>query len=195
MNILSKFSTALVIAGSASILASSAFAAPETYTVDSTHTFPSFSYNHFGLSTQVSRFNNTTGTVVLDSAAKTGQVDIVIDMTSVETGFELFNQHIQADDFLDTATFPTAAFKSTKVHFEGDTPVAIDGDLTIKGITKPVTLEVTYFVNMPHPMMGKDAIGANAQVVIQRTDFNAGKYAPNVGDDVTITISLEAVKS
>jgi len=151
MNILSKFSTALVIAGSASILASSAFAAPETYTVDSTHTFPSFSYNHFGLSTQVSRFNNTTGTVVLDSAAKTGQVDIVIDMTSVETGFELFNQHIQADDFLDTATFPTAAFKSTKVHFEGDTPVAIDGDLTIKGITKPVTLEVTYFVNMPTP--------------------------------------------
>lgn len=195
MNIFSKYSAALVIAGSASILASSAFAAPETYTVDSTHTFPSFSYNHFGLSTQLSRFNNTTGTVVLDSAAKSGQVDIVIDMTSVETGFELFNQHIQADDFLDTAAFPTATFKSTKVHFEGDAPVAIDGDLTIKGITKPVTLEVTHFVNMPHPMMGKDAIGANAEVVIQRTDFNAGKYAPNVGDDVTITISLEAVKS
>jgi len=195
MNIFSKFSTALVIAGSASILASSAFAAPETYTVDSTHTFPSFSYSHFGLSTQVSRFNNTSGTVVVDTAAKTGQVDIQIDMTSVNTGFELFNQHIQAEDFLDTATFPTATFTSSKVHFEGDTPVAIDGDLTIKGITKPVTLEVTHFVNMPHPMMGKDAIGANAQVVIQRTDFNAGKYASNVGDDVTITISLEAVKS
>src|SRR5690606_9580895 len=96
-------------------------------------------YNHFGLSTQLSRFNNTTGTVVLDSDAKSGQVDIVIDMTSVETGFELFNQHIQADDFLDTAACPTATFKSTKFHFEGDAPLALGGNSTIQCSRKSVT--------------------------------------------------------
>ena len=195
MNILSKLSAAVVIVGAVSITATSAFAAPETYTVDGSHTFPSFSYSHFGMSTQVSRFNKTTGTIVVDKVAKTGQVNFVIDMTSVNTGFDLFNEHIQAEDFLDTAKFPTATFKSSKVRFKGDKPVAIDGDLTIKGITKPITLKITNFANMQHPMLKKDAIGANAQVVIKRSEFNAGKYAPHVGDDVTITVSLEAIKN
>lgn len=194
MNVLTKISAAIAIVGATTLTATSAFAAPETYTVDGSHTFPSFSYSHFGLSAQVSRFNNTTGVVVMDKAAKTGQVDIEIDMTSVNTGFTLFDEHIQAEDFLDTATFPTATFKSSTVRFEGDTPVAVDGDLTIKGITKPVTLDITHFVNMPHPMMEKEAIGANAQVVIKRSEFNAGKYAPHVGDDVTITVAIEAIK-
>jgi hypothetical protein len=91
----------------------------------------------------------------------------------------------QGEDFLDTAKYPTATFKSTKVVFEGDKPVAIEGNLTLKGVTKPVTLTVTSFQAMPHPMMKKDAIGANAWTVVKRTDFNAGKYAPNVGDEVT----------
>ena len=192
MHALSKLSAALVIAAAT---ATSAMAAPETYTVDGTHTFERFSYSHFGLSTQLSRFNKTTGTVVLDKAAKTGAVDIVIDTTSVDTGYDTFNEHIQGADFLDTAKYPTATFKSTKVRFEGDKPVAIDGDLTIKGVTKPVTLTVTHFVSMPHPMLKKDAIGADAQVVVKRSEFGAGKYAPHVGDDVTITVSLEAIKN
>ena len=95
---------------------------------------------------------------------------------------------------LDTEKFPTATFKSTKVVFEGDAPSAIEGNLTIKGVTKPVVLKVTHFANMAHPMMKKDAIGANASVVVKRTDFGAGKYAPLVGDDVTITVSLEALQ-
>lgn len=174
-------------------LAAPAFAAPTTYVIDPTHTYPRFSYSHFGLSTQLSRFNKTSGTVVLDKVAKTASVDVVIDMTSVDTGFATFNEHIQAEDFLDTAKYPTATFKSTRVDFAGEQPTAIHGDLTIKGITRPVTLEVTNFVNMPHPMLKKDAIGADAKVVIKRTEFNAGKYAPNVGDDVTVSIALEAV--
>ena len=192
MHALSKLSAALVIAAAT---ATSAMAAPETYTVDGTHTFERFSYSHFGLSTQLSRFNKTTGSVVLDKAAKTGAVDIVIDTTSVDTGYDTFNEHIQGADFLDTAKYPTATFKSTKVRFEGDKPVAIDGDLTIKGVTKPITLTVTHFVSMPHPMLKKDAIGADAQVVVKRSEFGAGKYAPHVGDDVTITVSLEAIKN
>ena len=174
--------------------AAPALAAPETYVLDGTHSFPRFSYSHFGYSTQLSRFDKTTGKIVFDKAAKTGAVDIVIDTKSVNTGYATFNEHIQGEDFLDTAKYPTATFKSTKVVFKGDKPVSINGDLTIKGVTKPVTLKVNHYVAMPHPMLKKDAIGADASVVVKRTDFNAGKYAPHVGDDVTITISLEAIK-
>ena len=174
-------------------LAGGAIAAPITYNVDSSHTFPRFSYSHFGLSTQLSSFKNTSGKVVFDSQAKTGSVDITIDMKSVNTGFEDFNGHIQGEDFLDTAKFPTATFKSTKVTFEGDKPKSIDGVLTIKGVSKPVTLTVTSFLAMPHPIMKKPAIGANAFTTIKRSDFGAGKFAPYVGDELRIDIALEAV--
>lgn len=171
----------------------SAVAAPVTYGVDGTHTFPRFSYSHFGYSTQLSSFSKTTGKVVFDAEAKKGSVDIVIDMKSVNTGFSDFNEHIQGEDFLDTAKFPQATFKSTKVIFEGDKPQLIEGQLTIKGVTKAVTLTVTSFQAMPHPMMKKPALGANAFTVIKRSEFNAGKYAPYVGDDVRIDIAIEAM--
>lgn len=176
-----------------SLLAGTAIAAPQTYVLDTTHTFPRFSYNHMGLSKQILRFNKTTGTVVLDKEAKQANVDVTIDMTTIDTGFATFDDHIQGADFLDTATYPTATFKSTKVVFDGDKPVSIEGDLTIKGITKPVTLTVTSFFSGPHPMLKKDAIGANATAVIKRSEFNAGKFAPGVGDDVTLDIALEAI--
>lgn len=192
MNRIARLTAALLVSAAA---ASPALAAPQTYVVDGTHTFPSFSYSHFGLSTQLSKFDKTTGTVTLDKEAKTGAVDITIDMKSVNTGYETFDGHIQGEDFLDTAKYPTATFKSTKVSFDGDKPATIDGELTIKGVTKPVTLKVSHFVTMPHPMLKKDTIGANASTVIKRSEFNAGKYAPHVGDDVTITVSLEAIQN
>jgi polyisoprenoid-binding protein YceI len=176
------------------LTASAALAAPETYVLVSSHTYPRFSYSHLGLSTQLSRFNTTTGKVVFDKAAKSGSVDIEIDAKSVDTGSTLFNQHIQGEDFLDTAKYPKAIFKSTNVVFEGEKPVKIEGNLTIKGVTKPVTLTVTSFQAMPHPMQKKDAIGANAYTTIKRSEFNAGKYAPNVGDEVRIDIAIEAIK-
>lgn len=190
MNRLSTLSAAILLATTSA----AAVAAPETYQVDGTHTFPRFSYNHHGLSIQTSQFNITTGSVTLDKEARTGAVDITIDTRAIDTGSAVFNEHIQAEDFLDTAKYPTATFKSTRVVFEGDQPRAIEGDLTIKGITKPVTLQVTHFAAMTHPMLKKDAIGANASTLIKRSEFNAGKYAPHVGDEVTITVAIEAVK-
>ena len=136
-----------------SAVATSALAAPVTYGVDGTHTFPRFSYSHFGYSTQLSSFSKTTGKVVLDAEAKKASVDIVIDTKSVSTGFADFNEHIQGEDFLDTTKFPQATFKSTNVVFEGDKPKLVEGNLTIKGVTKPVTLTVTSFQAMPHPML------------------------------------------
>jgi len=191
MQKLTKLAAALVLA---TVAAAPALAAPETYVTDGTHTFPRFSYSHFGYSQQLSRFDKTSGKVVFDKAAKTGSVDIVIDTKSVNTGYDTFNEHIQGEDFLDTAKFPTATFKSTKVIFEGDKPAKVEGNLTIKGVTKPVTLTVTSFQAMPHPMLKKDAIGANAFTVIKRSEFNAGKYAPYVGDEVRIDIAIEAIK-
>ncbi len=190
MTNLSKLATALILAASIA----PAMAAPETFVVEGTHTFPRFSYSHFGYSTQLSRFNKTSGKVVYDKAAKTGSVDIVIDTKSVETGYATFDEHIQGEDFLDTAKYPTATFKSTKVNFDGDKPASIEGQLTLKGVTKPVTLTVSSFHAMPHPMLKKDAIGANAWTVVKRSEFNAGKYAPYVGDDVRIDIAIEAIK-
>ena len=191
MKIISKLAAALLLSAAVS---APAFAAADTYAIDTNHTFPRFSYKHLGFSTQLSRFNKVSGQVVLDKEAKTGSVDITIDMKSVDTGSKLFDEHIQAEDFLNTAQFPTATFKSTKVVFNGDKPAEITGDLTMKGITKQVTLTVTSFLAMPHPMQKKDAIGADAYTVVKRTEFNMGKYAPHVGDDVRIDISLEAVK-
>lgn len=184
----------LAILALAAATAAPVFAAPETYGIEGTHTYPRFSYSHFGYSIQLSRFNKTTGTIVFDKAAKTGSVDIVIDTQSVDTGYATFDEHIQGEDFLDTAKYPTATFKSTKVVFEGDKPVAVEGNLTLKGVTKPVTLTLTSFQAMPHPMMKKDAIGANAYTIVKRSEFNAGKHAPYVGDDVRIDIAVEAIK-
>ena len=175
------------------LLAQSAMAAPETYGIDPSHTFPRFSYEHFGLSVQVQKFNKTTGTIVFDKAAKTGSVDVTIDTNSVDAGTPL-TTHIKDVDFLDTAKFPTATFKSTKVVFEGDKPSKIEGNLTLKGVTKPVTLTVTQFTNKAHPFTKSDAIGASATTVVKRSDFNMAKFVPAVGDEVTITLSIEALK-
>ena len=190
MNPFSNLIAALLLATGSTC----ALAAPATYQVDSSHTFPRFSYSHLGLSIQTSQFNITTGTVTLDQAARSAAVDITIDTRAVDTGSAAFNEHIQAEDFLDTARYPTATFKSTQVLFTGDQPTAIEGDLSIKGITKPVTLKVNHFATMTHPMLQKDAIGANASTVIKRSEFNAGKHVPLVGDEVTITIAIEAIK-
>jgi polyisoprenoid-binding protein YceI len=169
-------------------------AAPETYTIDENHTLPRFSYNHFGYSTQLSRFDKASGKIIIDPQAKTGSVEVTIDTTSINTGSNLFNEHIRGEDFLDTAKYPTATFTSNNFKFEGEQLVAVDGIFTLKGVSKPVTLTVTSFHCMPHPILKKDACGANATTVVKRTEFNMGKYAPNVGDEVTITIPVEATK-
>lgn len=177
-----------------SLISGAALAAPETYVIDTNHSKPRFSYSHLGYSTQMSRFDKVSGKIVLDKAAKQGSMNVIIDTTSVNTGFDLFNEHIQKADFFDTAKFPTATFVSNKFNFSADKLASIDGTLTIKGISKPVTLTVTSFMCMPHPMLKKDACGANASVVVKRSDFNMAKNVPYVGDEVTIDLPVEAVK-
>lgn len=184
----------LVTLAIAASLSGAAFAAPETYIIQNAHTFPRFEYNHLGYSTQVSRFDKTSGTIVIDRAAKSGSVDVVIDTRSVNTGLPLFNEHIQGEELFDTAKYPTIKFKSRNLKFDGDKLASVEGDLTIKGVTKPVTLAVTSFHCMPHPMLKKDACGANATTKIKRSEFNVSKHVPYVSDEVTLTIPVEAIK-
>lgn len=174
--------------------ATAAQAAPETFVIDNSHTYPHFSYNHLGFSNQTHKFDKTSGKVVLDRAAKAGSAIVTIDATSVNTGYALFNEHLRAADFFDTAKYPTITFKSDKMAFRGDQPVSLVGDLTIKGVTKQVTLDITHFKCQPHPMLKVEACGANATTQIKRSDFNMGKNAPYVSDEVTLALAIEAVK-
>ena len=155
-----------VIALSASFLfAFAAQAAPVTYQVEPSHTFVHFSYKHLGLSTQSQRFDKAQGTVTLDQEAKTGSIDMKVDTRSVSTGFPLFNEHIQGKDHFNTEQFPEATFVSKDIQFDGDKPVSAKGDLTIKGVTKPVTMTIESFLTMPkHPMMNKPALGADGKI-------------------------------
>ena len=182
---------ALMLAASFSSIA---YAAPETYNIEPTHSMARFEYSHLGYSIQLSRFDKTSGTITIDRAAKTGAIDVAIDAKSVNTGSALFNQHIQAADLFDTEMFPTITYKSTKVKFDGDKVVSVEGELTVKGVTKPVTLTVNSFLCMPHPMVKKEACGATATTKIKRSDFGVSKGVPYVGDEVTLTIPVEAIK-
>ena len=121
-------------------------------------------------------------------------VEVKLPLSGLNSFTAKFDEHLKSADFFDAAKFADATFKSTKVEAAGTNKLTVTGDLTIKGITKPVTLKLTNFVSTAHPMNKKDVIGANATTTVKRSEFGAGKFAPAVGDDVTITIAIEAIK-
>ena len=183
--------TALLISVSLPV---SAFAA-DSYIVDSYHTFPHFSINHLGFSTLQGRFDKTSGTVTLDRAAKTGSVNISIETGSVSTGYVKRDEHLKSPDFFNAAEFPMITYKSTAVHFKGDTPASVDGNLTIMGVTKPVTLTLVAFNCGTNPMSKKDECGAGASAQIKRSDFGVKYGLPVIGDDVKLVFEIEAIKN
>ncbi len=172
----------------------SAFAA-DSYIVDSYHTFPHFSINHLGFSTLQGRFDKTSGTVTLDRAAKTGSVNISIETGSVSTGYVKRDEHLKSPDFFNAAEFPMITYKSTAMHFKGDKPVSVDGNLTIMGVTKPVTLTIDAFNCGTNPMNKKDECGAGASAQIKRSDFGVKYGLPVIGDDVKLVFEIEAIKN
>ncbi len=182
---------ALALAGACS----SAFCSPATYSIDPEHSRPRFTYNHFGFSTQMGSINKMSGKVTLDTDAKTASVDIVIDMDSITSGLPLLDKHMKNGDFLNVTDFPQATFKSTNVAFDGDRPVSISGNLTLHGVTQPVTFAVTAYKHGPHgALQNRDSVGGNATAVVSRSAFGLGRLAPSVSDDVTIIIGLEAIR-
>lgn len=169
--------------------------AADSYTIDPTHTYPHFSINHMGFSTMQGRFDNSSGTVTLDRAAKTGSVEIAIETASINTGHAKRDDHLKSPDFFNAAEFPKITYKSTAFKFKGDTPASVDGNLTISGVTKPVTLTIDAFNCGTNPYSKKDTCGAAASAQIKRSDFGIKYGLPGVGDDVKLVFEIEAIKN
>src|SRR3954464_9114526 len=135
-------------------------AAQQVYVGDPAHTYAYFETGHLGISWVRGRFNKTTSAkILLDRAAKKGSIDVVIDAASVDTGHEARDKHVRSDEYLDVEKFPTITFKSSNLKFTGDTLTAADGDLTMLGVTRPVTLNVPLFRCIPHPVNKKEMCG------------------------------------
>lgn len=183
---------ALITAGSAA----SAFAA-DTYTIDPSHTYPSFEADHMGgVSVWRGKFTKSSGTVTLDRAAKTGTMEITIDTSSIDFGHAKMNDHAKSADMFDVAKYPTAVYKGTSVKFDGDKPVSVDGTLTLHGVTKPLTLAIDKFKCIQHPMLKREVCGADATASFNRADFGidyGAKYGFSM--DTKLAIQVEAIKS
>ena len=180
---------ALVAAGATAI------AAPMTYEIDSNHTFPSFAADHMGgLSLWRGKINGTSGTIVLDKEAGSGSVDITMDMASIDFGHDGLSDHARSADMLDVEMYPTATYSGDLVDFEDGSPTAVDGTLTMHGVSQPVRLAINSFVCRQHPQQGREVCGADASATINRADFGVD-YAQNFGFlmDVELNIQVEAL--
>jgi len=162
----------LVVAGAlASSMVAGAYAA-DTYQLDPTHTYPSFEADHMGgVSTWRGKFTKSSGTVTLDRAAKTGTVDVTVDTSSIQTGNTKLDEHLRSGDFFDVAKYPTATFKGTAIKFDGDTPVGVDGQFTLKGVTKPLNLKIESFKCIQHPVLKREVCGVEATGEFSRADY------------------------
>lgn len=169
--------------------------AADTYTIDANHTHATFTFQHLGLSKFDGKIPAQGGTIVLDRAKKSGSVEVTFDLEAIATGVAKFDEHLRSADFFEVTKQPTATFKSSKITFKGDEPATIAGNLTIKGITKPVTLEVASFNCVDaHPMAKVPACGANATATIKRSDFGLRYALPAVPDEIELEVEVEAMR-
>jgi polyisoprenoid-binding protein YceI len=178
----------------ASLAVFPAAAEMESYTVDPHHTFPTYEVSHLGYSMQRGRFNKTSGRIAVDTAAKKGSADIAMEAASVSTGVDKLDEHLRSEDFLNAAKFPQITFKSTDFAFEGERLKSATGDLTINGVTRPVTFTANVFQCAMNPMLKKKQCGADLQATIKRSDFGMKYGLPYLGDEVTLRIPVEAIK-
>jgi polyisoprenoid-binding protein YceI len=176
--------------------AAAAVAAPVRYTIDPSHTYPSFEADHMGVSLWRGKFNQTSGSVTLDKTAGAGTVDITVDIASIDFGHDLMNSKARDPELFDAAKYPTATYKGQLAGFANGAPTRIEGELTLHGVTRPVVLTVNSFKCIAHPMLKRELCGADAQAVLQRDAFgmDAGKpYGFKM--DVMLRIQVEAVEA
>jgi polyisoprenoid-binding protein YceI len=174
-----------------------AMAAPVTYNLDTSHTFPSFEADHMGgLSVWRGKFNKSSGKIVLDTAAKTGTVDVEIDTASIDFGHDKLNAHAIGEDMFDVAKYPKATYKGALAKFKNGAPTEVAGELTLHGVTKPVTLKINSFQCKVNPMLKREVCGADASATINRKDFGVS-YGEAYGfkQDVKLLIQAEGIKA
>ncbi len=178
------------------LVAGTALAAPVTYQIDPGHTYPSFAADHMGgLSVWRGKFDGTTGSVVLDKDKSTGTVQVTVDTTTVDFGHAKLNEHAKTPDLFDVAKFPTAVYKGTLGGFKNGAPTEVKGELTLHGVTKPLTLKIDQFLCKPNPMTKKEVCGADASATFSRADYGID-FGKNFGFnmDVKLQIQIEAIR-
>jgi polyisoprenoid-binding protein YceI len=183
----------IVLASMAALVSASAFAAPVTYVLDPNHTFPSFEADHMGgLSVWRGKFTSNSGKVVYDKEAKSGSIDVTVNMSSVNFGVPKLDEHAKSAEMFDVAKYPTATYSGKFTKFNGAAPTEAEGTLTMHGVTKPLTLTINSFLCKPNPMSKKEVCGADASATFNRSDFGV-----NFGDkygfkqDVKLSIQVE----
>lgn len=167
----------------------------ETYQLEKPHTQIIFSVNHLGFSHSFGKFTDYAGTIVFDRGEpEKSKVDVAIKTASLDLEDEKWNEHLKSKDFFNVEKFPDMTFKSVNILKTGDKTAKLTGDLTILGVTKPVTLDVTFNNAGKHPMKDAMMAGFSARGKIKRSDFGMNYGVPMVGDDVDLIIEVEAIQ-
>ncbi|SDQ60467.1 YceI family protein [Pseudoxanthomonas sp. CF125] len=174
--------------------AGSAFAAPVTYKIDPNHTNVLASWSHFGFSNPSLNFGQADGTIVYDAdKISASSVQVTLPLTGLSALADQFYDHLTSADWFDAAKYPSATFKSTKVEAAGEGKLKVTGDLTVKGVTKPVVLDVKLNKAGVQPLAKRAAVGFDATATVKRSEFGLGNYVPNVSDEVSLRITTEAI--
>lgn len=186
----------LIAAALATMVATSAAAAPERYILDNSHSQVVFSYNHLGFSTTWTMFSGFGGEIMFDAdAPASSTVSVSMPLKSMYTGWEKRFEHFMSPDFFDAKDDSTISFTSTGIEVTGENTALITGDLVINGVGKSVVLDAVLNQAAEHPMLGKPWLGFNATTSLLRSDFGVGKFAPYIGDELNVMISIEAMKA
>jgi polyisoprenoid-binding protein YceI len=179
------------------LVTGSAIAAPVTYNVDPAHTYPSFEADHFGgLSNWRGKFDKSSGTIVYDKDKSAGTVEITIDASSIDFGMPKLNEHAKSAEIFDVAQFPTATYKGKLAKFKDGAPTEVEGQFTLHGVTKPLTLTINQFKCIVNPMNKKEVCGADASATLNRSDFGVS-YGDKYGfkQEVKLQIQVEAIRA
>jgi polyisoprenoid-binding protein YceI len=176
-----------------STLAATAFAA-DSYTIDPGFSAATFEIARVGFSSQSGRFNKTSGKLTIDFAAKAGSVDFTIQTASMDMGSAAWTSHLADEELFNVKKFPTMHYKSDKLIFEGDKVVASEGQFTMRGVTKPLSLTVKNFQCGVNPMNKKQTCSGNVYATLKRSDFGLTRYIPVVSDEVSISVPVDAYK-
>ena len=180
----------------AALTAAPAFAAPEKYVLDPSHSQIVFTYNHLGYSTSTGMFSGFEGEIQFDQAdPAASSVTVAFPVQTMLTGWQARFDHFMSPDFFDAAGDEMVSFTSTGIEVTGEKTAKITGDLTLNGVTKSVVLDAVLNQAGEHPMEKKPWAGFNATTTLLRSDYNLGMFTPFISDDVQVTISIEAGKA
>jgi polyisoprenoid-binding protein YceI len=178
-----------------------AVCAPESYTLDPFHTYPHFAVDHLGVSTMWGRFDRTTGRFTLDRAARTGSLELTVETASLSTGdsrpgspAQRRDEHLRNADFFNVAEFPRMTYKAADVKFAGDDPAEVTGQLTLLGVTRPLTLRIERWTCRDNPFNKKPMCGGNASGALKRSDFGMKYGLPSVGDEIRLYVEFEGYR-